>query len=207
MFQNMQKKMQEEIGDEYESMQLQVQESAGRVAELVKEIARLESEKKEQIASEGESSSQMEDVEVEEKVAELSSELEARTQELEQYRQTCTEWNNWAEARNTEYQQLLEAYNGYVEAYNNLQAEQKPAEVSSEEEEESMLICDWPTKLPKDVIVGQMEDTGDLLRDDFFQPFKPEFEESQRGGQILVDTENYQRVQRGESWDWPGQTG
>ena len=32
---------------------------------------------------------------------------------------------------------------------------------------------------------------GDLLRDDFFQPFKPEFEESQRGGQILVDTENY----------------
>ena len=61
------------------------------------------------------------------KVAELTS-------ELEQYRQTCTDWNTWAEVRNTEYQQLLEAYNGYVEAYNNLQAEGKqPAEVASEE--------------------------------------------------------------------------
>ena len=118
------KKMQEEIGDEYETMQLQVQESAGRVTDLLKEIEAL----KEQLVSEGESSSKSNkaEVEVSEKVAELTS-------ELEQYRQTCNDWNTWAEVRNTEYQQLLEAYTGYVEAYNNLQAEQKPTEVSSVE--------------------------------------------------------------------------
>ena len=35
------KKMQEEIGDEYESMQLQVQESSGRINELTKELDEL----------------------------------------------------------------------------------------------------------------------------------------------------------------------
>ena len=101
------KKMQEEIGDEYESMQRQVQDSAVRVSELQDELDSVKA--------------QVSDENVDEKMKELRS-------ELEQYQQTCTDWNTWAEARNTEYQQLLEAYNGYVEAYNNLQAQHQPAE-------------------------------------------------------------------------------
>merc|ERR1719410_3311274 len=46
------KKMQEEIGDEYEAMQLQVQESSGRINELLKEIDELKKKMQEEIGDE-----------------------------------------------------------------------------------------------------------------------------------------------------------
>jgi len=110
------RKMQEEIGDEYEKMQQQVQDCSGRLTELQLENDKLKEQA--EVPREGN------EEETEEKVKHLTS-------ELEQYQQTCSDWQTWGEARTLEYQQLLEAYNGYVEAYNNLQSEQQ--KVSGEE--------------------------------------------------------------------------
>eukprot|EP00092_Neocalanus_flemingeri_P001893 GFUD01002020.1.p1 GENE.GFUD01002020.1~~GFUD01002020.1.p1 ORF type:complete len:4147 (-),score=1483.97 GFUD01002020.1:293-12733(-) len=129
------KKMQEEIGDEFEGMQLQVVESTAQISELLKEIDSLKAESEMKIESlkeelfskvlkEGEvmnvqSSSSTEGSEVEE----LEKKVVDITAELDQYKQTCLDWNVWSESKTVEYDQLLEAYNQYVEAYNNLRAE------------------------------------------------------------------------------------
>merc|ERR1719508_605630 len=56
-------------------------------------------------------------------VEELKQKVADITAELDQYKQTCIDWNVWSESKTMEYNQLLEAYNQYVEAYNNLKAE------------------------------------------------------------------------------------
>jgi len=147
------KKMQEEIGDEYEGMQLQVQESSSRITELLKEIDILKMESDSKInevdksledsknnedsleSMEGQSSNVSEVEELNQKVTEIST-------ELDQYKQTCLDWNAWSEGKTLEYNQLLEAYNQYVEAYNNMKVEfdsvleqsVKGAEVTDEKE-------------------------------------------------------------------------
>jgi len=116
------KKMQEEIGDEYEGMQLQVQESTARISELVKEIDFLKMESDTKI----EEDKQVKEVLISldsASVEELTQKATDLTAELDQYKQTCLDWNAWSENKTLEYNQLLEAYNQYVEAYNNLKAE------------------------------------------------------------------------------------
>merc|ERR1719330_591212 len=56
------------------------------------------------------------------------------TAELEQYKQTCNDWNVYNENKTAEYNLLLESYNQYVEAYNTLQGqcEQLSAKVESQ---------------------------------------------------------------------------
>merc|ERR1719206_54007 len=116
------KKMQEEIGDEYESMQLQVQESSSKISELLDEInklkegAELRSSKDESFEDNKNPEVTLEDEEMKEKVLRI-------TEELDQYKQTCLDWNAWSEVKTLEYNQLLEAYNQYVEAYNNMKVE------------------------------------------------------------------------------------
>merc|ERR1712013_954920 len=116
------KKMQEEIGDEYESMQLQVQESSSKISELLDEInklkegAELRSSKDESFEDNKNPEVTLEDEEMKEKVLRIS-------EELDQYKQTCLDWNAWSEGKTLEYNQLLEAYDQYVEAYNNMKVE------------------------------------------------------------------------------------
>ena len=104
------KKMQEEIADEYESMQLQVQESNGRISELLQEIDEL----KGKVQSAPTEATGIDD---------LNQKIELLTAELEQYKQTCNDWNVYNETKTGEFTQLYESYNQYVEAYNKLQTE------------------------------------------------------------------------------------
>ena len=53
----------------------------------------------------------------------LKQKLDEAIVELEQYKQTCIDWNVWSKGKTIEYEQLLEAFNQYVEAYNNVKAE------------------------------------------------------------------------------------
>merc|ERR1719232_1752829 len=98
------KKMQEEIADEYESMQLQVQESNGRISELLQEIDEL----KGKVQSAPTEATGIDD---------LNQKIELLTAELEQYKQTCNDWNVYNETKTGEFTQLYESYNQYVEAY------------------------------------------------------------------------------------------
>merc|ERR1711892_1367719 len=127
------KKMQEEIGDEYEGMQLQVQESSSRIAELLEENSNLKKENESKTSEEESILTVLKDneedsIEVQKEsgvseVEELEEKIVTITGELDQYKQTCLDWNDWSEGKTLEYNQLLEAYNQYVEAYNNLKVE------------------------------------------------------------------------------------
>ena len=110
------KRMQEDIADEYESMQLQVQESGGRVTELLKEIDEMKEQMKSSTAGKVDESALQSQEELLPKVFEL-------TAELEQYKQTCNDWNVYNENKTAEYNLLLESYNQYVEAYNTLKTQ------------------------------------------------------------------------------------
>merc|ERR1712243_454852 len=116
------KKMQEEIGDEYESMQLQVQESSSKISELLDEIKKLK-EGAELRSSKDESFEDNKNPEVTLEGEEIKEKVLRITEELDQYKQTCLDWNAWSEVKTLEYNQLLEAYNQYVEAYNNMKVE------------------------------------------------------------------------------------
>merc|ERR1712106_824923 len=127
------KKIQEEIGDEYEGMQLQVQESSSRIAELLEENSNLKMENESKTSEEESILTVLKDneedsIEVQKEsgvseVEELKEKIVTITGELDQYKQTCLDWNDWSEGKTLEYNQLLEAYNQYVEAYNNLKVE------------------------------------------------------------------------------------
>ena len=134
------KKAQEEIGDEYESMQLQVQQSDARIAELVKQIEtfKKQSEEKmeelEKLKQESAVKEAASEVEAE-PVAELAAEADPVHMELEQYRQAVADWGAWGETKTAEYSQLLESYNQYVEAFGALQGDHALLQQQKEEKE------------------------------------------------------------------------
>merc|ERR1712240_511176 len=55
--------------------------------------------------------------------------------ELEQYKQSLVDWGVWAETKTAEYDQLMVAYNQYVEAYDALQTELSNVQQQKEEKE------------------------------------------------------------------------
>merc|ERR1712105_434119 len=68
---------------------------------------------------------------------ELTEKITTLEAELETYKQYLADWQVWAENKNSEYDQLLEAYNAYVEAYNAMSTDvayQKNAETEGEGE-------------------------------------------------------------------------
>merc|ERR1711915_848722 len=129
------KRIQEEIGDEYEAMQQQVQDSSAKISDLTRQIEVLEKEAESNRSDENkdiDKNSIKETEDLKKTVAEI-------TTEMEQYKQACLDWNVWSETKIAEYDQLLQAYNQYMEAYNTLKAEHDILQQSASTNQESSI--------------------------------------------------------------------
>merc|ERR1712115_621977 len=163
------KKMQEEIGDEYESMQLQVQESSTKISELMDQIKQLKEESEPKSLNEGSSNEVDKSPNDALEFADLKENFQKISEELDQYKQTCLDWNSWSEVKTMEYNQLLEAYNQYVEAYNNLKAEfdsvLEQSVKSSEDTEKN--TTDSKDHLENKAIIDQLKEDIEIKEKEF----------------------------------------